>query len=339
MTIPVGIAGIGTYVPAAIETAADLAPVTGIPENILREKMGIRQRHVAKAGDTVSVMATHAARQALRAAGISPEQVNMVISHGSEYKDHSVWNAAAKIQHNLGAVNAQAWDMYALCAGAPIAMQAARGMMIADPSLKYVLLVAGSRENDLVNLKNERVRFMYNFGAGAGAILLQRDAPANHILGVSAITDGSLSETVTLSRHPEAVGEGGNTHGDLCGRLEVNDPQYMADRLGAVSMANFLRVIREAVEKGGATLSDVRFLGITHMKRSFYLEILAALGLSPEQSVYLEDYGHIQSADQAFTLQLGIAAGKIREGDIVVLAGAGVGYTWSAAALRWGKGL
>jgi 3-oxoacyl-[acyl-carrier-protein] synthase-3 len=71
------------------------------------------------------------------------------------------------------------------------------------------------------------------------------------------------------------------------------------------------------------------------MKRSFYLEILKAIGLSAEQSVYLEDYGHIQSADQALALQLGLAQGKIRAGDLVVLAGAGVGYTWSAAAIYW----
>ncbi len=90
------------------------------------------------------------------------------------------------------------------------------------------------------------------------------------------------------------------------------------------------------MEVGGASLSDVRFLGITHMKRSFYLEILQAVGLTPEQSVYLEDYGHVQSVDQVLALELGLAAGKIQPGDLVVLAGAGTGYTWSAIALRWG---
>ena len=63
---------------------------------------------------------------------------------------------------------------------------------------------------------------------------------------------------------------------------------------------------------------------------------LEAIGLTPDQSVYLEDYGHIQSVDQALTLELGLAQGKITPGDVVVLAGAGVGYTWSAIALRWG---
>jgi 3-oxoacyl-[acyl-carrier-protein] synthase-3 len=335
MAVNVGIAGVGTYVPAARETAADLAGVTGIPENILREKMGIRQRHIAGPDDTISAMATRAAERALDNAGIAAGQLDLVISHGSEHKDHLVWNAAAKIQNNLGAVNAQAFEVYALCAGAPIAIQTARGIMATDEGMRFALLTAASRENDLVNLKNERVRFMYNFGAGAGALVLKRDATENLILGTSVITDGALSETVTLSQKPDVLGEG-MQGGDLRGKLDVNEPEYMAERLGASSLPNFVRVIRESVEKGGATLADVRFLGITHMKASFYREILSAVRLPPEQSVYLEDFGHIQSADQAIALELGLAQGKIRPGDIVVLAGAGVGYTWSAVALRWG---
>ncbi len=146
--VPVGIAGIGTYFPAAVETAADLVKATGIPENVLREKMGIRQRHVAGAEDTVSHMAACAAKQAVADSGIAAEQIGLVISHGSEHKDHVVWNAASKIQAEVGAVNAYAFEVYALCAGAPIAMQTARGIMQTDPRVKYALLAAASREND-----------------------------------------------------------------------------------------------------------------------------------------------------------------------------------------------
>jgi 3-oxoacyl-[acyl-carrier-protein] synthase-3 len=334
MDIPIGIVGWGTYFPASIETSADLAPRTGIPENVLREKMGIRQRHVASADETVTMMATCAAQAAIERAGISPEQINLVISHGSEHKDHLVWNAAAKVQHNVGAVSAYAFEMYALCAGAPITMNTARALMQTDPRLNYVLLAAGSRENDLINFQNERSRFMFNFGAGGGAMLLQRGADKNVILGASAFTDGSLSESVILTE--AAIGDEPEVVGELRGRLDVTDPNYMAERLGATSLDNFVKVIREAVEASGASLNDVRFLGITHMKRSFYLQILEAVGLTAEQSVYLEDYGHIQSVDQVLAIELGLAQGKIRPGDLIVLAGAGTGYTWSAVAVRWG---
>jgi 3-oxoacyl-[acyl-carrier-protein] synthase III len=334
MTTPIGIVGFGTYFPPQIETAADLVDVTGIPEAVLREKMGIRQRHVAGDEDTVTVMASRAAEATLAQAGISADQIKLVISHGSEHKDHLVWNAAAKIQHNVGAVNAYAFEVYALCAGAPIAMNMARGMMQTDPRLDYVLLAAGSRENDLINFRNERSRFMFNFGAGGGAMLLQRGATKNLILGASAITDGALSESVILTE--AAVGDGEPIVGEVRGRLDVTNPFYMAERLGKSSLENFVRVIRESVEVDGASLSDVKFLGITHMKRSFTLEILAAVGLTADQSVYLEDYGHVQSVDQVLALELGLAQGKIQDGDLIVLAAAGTGYTWSAVAVRWG---
>jgi len=106
MSIPVGIAGIGTYFPKKIETAAELVPQIDIPEAVLQQKMGIVQRHVANDEETVTMMATEAAKTAITQAEISPEQINMVVSHGSEHKDHLVWNAAAKIQHTVGAVNA-----------------------------------------------------------------------------------------------------------------------------------------------------------------------------------------------------------------------------------------
>lgn len=335
MTLPIGIAGIGTFFPPQLETAADLAPLTGIPEAVLREKMGIVQRHIADDAHTVTYMASQAAQKAIAQAGITPDKIGLVISHGSEHKDHLVWNAASKIMHNVGATNAYAFEMYALCAGAPIAMHTARALMMADPRLEYVLLAAGSRENDLINLKNERSRFMFNFGAGGGAMVLQRGLDKNVILGSSAMTDGSLSETVVLTEAAVAQGES-SVVGEVKGRLDVTDPQYMADRLGEVSLSSFVQVILEAVEQSGAALSDVAFLGITHMKKSFYHEILAAVGLTPEQSVYLDHYGHVQSVDQVLALELGLAQGKIKAGDLVVLAGAGTGYTWSALALRWG---
>lgn len=334
MTIPIGIAGFGTYFPPSVETAADLAARSGIPEAVLQEKMGIRQRHMAGDEDTVTAMATTAAQRAIAQGGIAPNKINLVISHGSEHKDHLVWNAAAKIMHNVGASRAYAFEMYALCAGAPIAMHTARMMMQGDPRLEYVLLAAGSRENDLINFENERSRFMFNFGAGGGAMLLERNATQNLILGSSAYTDGSLSETVVLTE--AAIGNREPIVGELKGRLDVTDPIYMAERLGEVSLPNFVRVITEAVEQSDAKLSDVRFLGITHMKRSFYLQILDSVGLTPKQSVYLEAYGHVQSVDQVLALELGLAQGKIQPGDLIVLAGAGTGYTWSAVAVRWG---
>jgi 3-oxoacyl-[acyl-carrier-protein] synthase-3 len=335
-TTQIGIVGYGSYLPEKIETAAQLVEVTGIPEEVLRSKMGIIQRHVAGEIDSITHMASEAAKVALQQAQIRPDQIGMVISHGSQYKDHIIWNSAGKIQDLIGATRSFGFEMYALCAGAPIAMNAARGMMLADPALEYVLLAAASRENDLVSPANVRARFMFNFGAGGGAMIFQRGATRNLVLGSASITDGSLADTVMLTTEPDALGGNDVINGEVVGMLDVRNADYMAERLGSTSLPNFVRVIREAVEKSGYKLEDVRFLGITHMKKSFYKEILAAVGLTEEQSVYLDHYGHVQSVDQVLALQLGVEQGKIKPGDLIVLAGAGTGYTWSAIAVRWG---
>lgn len=333
---PVGIVGTGVYIPPQVITGQEIAARTGLPDFVVLEKMGIRAIHVAGPQDTITAMAATAARRALDAAGLDPLQLDAVLYHGSEYKDHIVWSAASKIQQMIGASNAFAFETYALCAGAPIAYKVARDMMCLDDRLQNVLLVSASRENDLIDLDNLRTRFMFNFGAGGGAAIFQRGLAHNVVLESAVRTDGSLADTVVLT---PAAGEPRlmpAEMGTLHGRLDVQHAEYMAERLGAVSLANFTGVITEAVERSGYALGDLRFLGITHMKASFFREILAAVGLTPDQAVYLDQYGHIQSVDQVLALELGLAQGKIKDGDLVVLAGAGTGYTWSATALRWG---
>ena len=332
----IGLVGWGTSFPPHTRTYKELAELTSIPPDVIRDKFGITKIYVPGPRDQVSQLAADAGRAALDMAGLDPADVNLIIYHGSEYKDFIVWSAAIKIQGLLGASNAYAFEVYALCAGAGVALNVAQGMMLSDPRLVHVLLVTASREGDLVDYSNERTRFMINFSAGGGALLLKRDHPTHRLIGTAVLTDPSLSETVVMPaggvRHPttaETVAAGQH-------RLDVTDLDAMRDRLGEVSLPNFVTAIRQAVERGGYALSDIGFLGVTHMKRSFHDALLAALDLDQEQTVYLSDYGHIQSVDQAIALEEGVRQGKIKPGDLVVLAGAGTGYTWSAAAFKWG---
>lgn len=333
---PVGIAAIGIYLPQPIETAADIARAATIPEDVVIHKLGIRQKHVAGVDDTPSEMAAHAARHALEQARLDPVDLDLLIYHGSEYKDYVVWSAAAKIQHLIGAKRAYAYEIYALCAGAPVALKTARDQMRADPNLRNVLLVAAARENELVDYHNQQARFMFNFGAGASALLLRRNLAQNEVLESAILVDGSFSENVVMrgggTRHPTSAAtvEAGLHQLDV---LQLAD---MRDRLGAVSLPNFVHVIDEAVARSGYTRADIKFLALTHMKPSFHYGLLAELGLRDDQAIYLDAYGHIQSVDQQLALHLAQQRQLLAPGDLVVLAGAGTGYTWAATAVRWG---
>ena len=332
----VGIVSWGTYFPAGIQTAADVATATGIPEEVVARKMGLVQKHIAGPDDHAAEMAAKAAQQALSRAGVSPDEINLIIYHGSEFKEYFVWSAATRVQQLLGANNAGAFEIYALCAGAPIAFKTAKSMMLEDDDLQTVLLVTASRENDLVDYTNQRARFMFNFGTGAGAVILRRDYDKNVVMGAKVISDGTLSKTVVMHAGGSLQPASEATVTQNLHRLDVPDLDYMGERLGAVSEENFVHVVQGSVEKSGYTLEDIGFLGLVHMKRSAHDSILRALGVEQEQAIYLDHYGHMQSVDQIVALELGHNSGKLKAGDLTVLAGAGTGYTWSAVALRWG---
>lgn len=332
----IGLRSWGTYFPEGIETAADIAAASGIPADVIAGKMGLRQKHIAGDDDHCSRMAARAGIQALERAGLSPLDVDLVIYHGSEYKEYFVWSAATHVQELIGAHNAAAFNVQALCAGAPVALKTARAMMNDDESLNNVLLVTATRDNDLVNYKNPRVRYMYNFGAGGGAMLLQRGYAHNRVLASTMISDGSISTSVCMpgggSRHPFING----CDDKELYSFDVNDLASLEKRLGEVSLANFLKVITGAVELSGYTIADIGFLALVHMKRSFHDSIFKGLGLDPGRSVYLDEYGHMQSVDQVAAIDLGVRAGLIESGKLVVMAAAGAGYTWGASAIMWG---
>lgn len=119
--------------------------------------------------------------------------------------------------------------------------------------------------------------------------------------------------------------------------LDVTDPEGMKRRLEEKSMNHFLSVIRKSLEKSGLSEKDIDYLGILHMKKSAHDFVLNELGLSEEQSIYLDRYGHVGQFDQILSLELGLADGKIKNGDIVVLVSAGIGYAWGASTIRWGR--
>ncbi|HEX6549021.1 MAG TPA: 3-oxoacyl-ACP synthase [Candidatus Dormibacteraeota bacterium] len=320
-----GIAGVGSYLPERVRTAAEIADRSGIPEPVVRDKFGVREVRVAGPDDHVSAMSAAAARAALN--GFPVEELDLVVYTGSEFKDHVVWSAATDIARQLGAQRAAAVEVHALCAATPIALKTVSGMMAEDASLRSALVVGAARENDLIDYRNPRSRFMNNFGAGASALLVLRDG-RNRLLGSAFKTDARCSRDVVMWGGGSAFGPSADAFGTGANALGVPDPEGMRERL-EVSLDNFIEVGRRALD---GRRPD--FVAVTHMKRSMHDAVL--YGLEAESSVYLDDTGHCQSADQGIALERGIAAGLVEPGSVVLLLAAGTGYTWSAAALEWG---
>jgi 3-oxoacyl-[acyl-carrier-protein] synthase-3 len=333
----IGLMALATYLPRTAQDAAYVAERSGIPEAVVREKLGISEKRRAGPEDQTSAMAHWAALVALERAGVAPAELDLILYSGSMHKDFYVWSAANRIQHLLGAENAYAFELAALCTTNVLALKVAHDLMIADSRLKTTLICGGHRTADLINYNDQSARFLFNLADGGSAMALRRGHDSNHVLASSFITDGSLAEDVTipaggtrLPTSPETLENGLHT-------FHVANPARLKAGLEGVSEQRFVRVVEDAVERSGCRVSEIDFLAINHMKPSMHRRILDMLGLREEQSLYLADYGHIGAPDQVLALELATAAGRLRDGDLVVLASAGLGFTWGATALRWGK--
>jgi 3-oxoacyl-[acyl-carrier-protein] synthase-3 len=322
----VGLAATASYLPERWLPAAEIAAASGIPERVLLDKFGLRGKHVAAADEHVSDMAVKAAYALLDERGVDPDSIDCVLYFGSTWKDYAVWQAAPWIAHRLGCSRAFAVEYDNVSMGSPMALRVAKALLVAEPDLRTVLLVAACRESHLLDYGNERARFMFNFGDGAVAALLARDAP-NELLASHALTDGSFSLQVKVER-------GGSVAPDGYPFLDVADPAAMKEGLDRVSLPNFVAAAEEALLKSGLRLADVDYLCGIHMKRSMHDEIARALGV--ERAAYLDDTGHMSGVDPLLALDRAARAGELRDGDVVLLLAAGTGYTWAASVVRWG---
>jgi 3-oxoacyl-[acyl-carrier-protein] synthase III len=334
----IGIVSTGIYIPENYMTGREIAEKAGIPINVVEEKMGIKKKPIPGVDDHTCEMGIKAARKAIEKAGINPAEINLVIYIGEEHKEYPLWTAGIKLQEAVGAINAWAFDVALRCGTTMMALKLAKSMMLADSSIQTVLLAGGYRNVDFIDYENPRTRFMFNLAAGGGAILLKQGHNENLLLETEMITDGSFSEDVVVVAGGTKLPISKEALEAKLNFLDVLDPEGMKLRLEQKSMENFLRVIKDSVQKSGYSVSEIDYLGILHMKRSAHEYVLTELGLSLDQSIYLEEYGHIGQIDQILSLELALEQGKIKNGDLVVLVSAGIGYAWGASTIRWGKG-
>lgn len=328
----VGLAGTATYLPERWMSAAEIADASSIPEHVILEKFGLRGKHIAAADEHVSDMSVAAAARLLEERDVDPAEIDVVLYYGSLWKDYPVWQAAPWIAHRLGCTNAYGLEYANVSCGTPVALRLARNFLLAEPDLRNVLVVAACRESHLLDYANGRSRFMFNFGDGAVAGLLTRNAP-HELLGCHAITDGSFSLQVKV---PAGGSVEPASAASVAGRrhfLDVADPAEMKGGLDEVSLPNFVAAARGAVERSGAALTDVSYLCGIHMKRSMHEAIVAALGVP--KAAYLDDTGHMSGVDSLLALDRAARAGDVVEGDLVLLLAAGTGYTWAASVVRW----
>jgi 3-oxoacyl-[acyl-carrier-protein] synthase III len=331
----VGVMGIGTYIPKMRMDASEIALKSGIPENIIREKFGVYSKPVPGPDDTTSHMGIEAARKAIINAEINPEEIDIVIWNGAQHKDYVNWLAGLHVAQEVGAVNAWSFDMEAMCGSMMAGIEVARSLMIANDEYKTVLLVSGYRNGDMIDYSIPETSFMFDIGAGGAAMVLRKNLGRNEVIGSAFNGDGSFSLDCIVKvggskSWPVKSEDVGKFY------FQIDNVDGFKKKLGERTLPNFYKVIRDSLAKASLTQEDIDYLAILHFKQSTHDLILKDLNLNDNQTTYLNEYGHIGQNDQVISIEEGLNGGKIKDGSTIVMVGAGIGFVWAAAVLRWG---
>lgn len=344
-TPAIGILGYGLYFPSNSMTAADIAAASGgrWTADAVQHKLGFERKPMPGPQDGTQEMAVRAAKDALGRTGLDPREIDLILCIGEEYKEFPLTTSGIYIQEQIGAVNAWAIDLQQRCNSTVAALKIARDMLIADPDLRTVLIVGGYRNGDLIDYRDPTTSFMYNLGAGAGALLVQKGHEKNLVLGAEIATDGSMARDVGVryggTQHPiEKLPEEvlAKLRQDGNRTLTVFEPEHMKERLNAIGFTKWMSCLDRALGKSGLTRGDIGYLNVLHFKPSMFHALLDELGLSEEQSFYLSQYGHIGQIDQVISIHEGLHSGRLRDGQVMAMLAAGIGYVWGVALVRWG---
>lgn len=334
----IGIVGTGIYLPSQFLTAKEIASRTnGIwTEEAVIQKLGINKVLFANKNEGAQEMSYLAALDCLENTKVDPLDIDVILSVTEEWKEYPLTTSALYVQGKIGAVNAWGIDLQNRCCTTVSALKIAKDMLIADDEINVIMIVGGYRNGDFVNFEDKDMSMMFNLSAGGGALILKKNYNHNLLLGSHIIADGTLARTAGVviggSCNPITKENANMAYKSL----KLIEPEKMKERLNEVSMTNWLTCVDESLRKSNLIREDLGYLGILHIKRSGHLAMLGELGLTEDQTIYLEDYGHIGQIDQILSLHLAVQNGKIKSGDNICLLAAGIGYVWASSIVRWG---
>lgn len=322
------ILGTGRALPENIVTNHDLAKTVDTSDEWVTSRTGIKERRIADEQTATSDLASEAALRALAKAGITAEEIDLIIVATST-PDFSAFPATAcVVQKNIGAKKAAAFDIETACSGFVYSMVIAN-QFIATGMYKYCLVIGAEVFSRIIDWSDRNTCVLFGDGAGAAVI-----GPAEGDKGILASTLG-------------ADGEGGRFLDVYAGgtRMPVT-PEVLEKKLNTIRMDGsevFKFAVRimesaslSALSKVGLAAEDIDFL-VPHQANIRIVSAAAKrLNLPLEKvAINLDKYANTSAASVPIALDEALEAGRIKSGDIVVMVGFGAGLTWGAAVLRW----
>lgn len=307
-----GLLGVGKYVPPNKLTNHDLEKRMDTSDEWIRTMTGIEERRIAEDDTDTSHMAYNSAVEAIKDAGIKPEEIGLIIV-ATVTPDRPFPSVSTMLQDQLGATNAAAMDISAACAGFMYGVVTAK-QFVESGTYDHVLVVGVEKLSKITDWEDRNTAVL--FGDGAGAAIVGKVSEGRGILSFELGADGSGGEHLYQDT-----------------KLRMNGREvfkFAVRQMGQTAM--------NVIEKAGLTKDDVDYL-IPHQANIRIMEASRErLGLPIEKmSKTIHKYGNTSSASIPISLVDDIAAGKVKDDDIIVFVGFGGGLTWGGICMRWGK--
>jgi len=319
------VTGTGSALPKRLVTNADLAREIDTTDEWIVERTGIRQRYIAGEGETTATLATDASRKAIEAAGLTADQIDVIVL-ATATPDQTFPSTASKVQEALGCKNAYAFDVAAVCSGFLYALGTADALLHRGMG-KRALVIGAETFSRILDWEDRTTCVL--FGDGAGAIVLESrefpEADAATVPGIIATrlhTDGEHNELLYV--------DGGPSTTQTVGKLRMRGREVFRH-----AVVNLAGVLEEVLAETGHAPAEIDWV-VPHQANARILDATAKkLGLSPDRMVKtVELHANTSAASVPLAFDLAVRDRRIQPGHLVMLEAMGGGFTWGASLLR-----
>jgi 3-oxoacyl-[acyl-carrier-protein] synthase-3 len=321
------IASVGAYVPERVLTNADLEKMVDTTDEWIITRTGIQERHLAAKDQFTSDLATSAALKAMERAGVTGEQIDLIVV-ATITPDMPFPSTAALVQKKIGAFRAAAFDLEAACSGFIYALEVAQ-QFIMSRTYDTVLVIGAEKLSSIVDWQDRNTCVL--FGDGAGAAILRNRPGAHGLLTAVMGADGRKANLLFMagggSRCPATIDS-------------VTARQHYLRMEGKETFKNAVQAMvtaaEEALRRCEIDITRIKCIIPHQANRRIIDAVGERLGAKPEQLfVNLHKYGNTSAASVAIALDEAVTTGRVQSGDLVLLVVFGAGLTWGAAVIEW----
>ncbi|MFN9394664.1 MAG: beta-ketoacyl-ACP synthase III [Pseudanabaena sp.] len=309
--------GSGSAVPDRVLTNQDLAQMVDTNDEWISSRTGIRERHIADGeNDSVANLAAKAAQQAIAAAGLQPENIDLIILSTSTSDD--LFGTAGRVQKILGAERAVAFDLVAACSGFVFGLVTA-SQYIRTGVYQNVLLIGADVLSRWVDWQDRRTCIL--FGDGAGAVVLQSSSQ-NRLLGFEMRSDGKGNDLLNIN---------------YLGRSTFHPITMNGQEVYRFAVRRVPEVIEKSLHHAGLAVNDLDWLIMHQANQRIIDAVVNRFGIDPAKAVSnMGKYGNTSAASIPIALNEWVKADKIQKDNLIAIAGFGAGLSWGSAVFRWG---